>query len=281
MSVSPNQTNAKLSGRVLLVDDNHVNRMVIKAYLSENHFIVDEAEDGLAAVQAFAEHNYQLVLMDCQMPNMDGFSATAEIRRIEAEADLPACPIVALTALADEDDKTRCLKAGMSDYLSKPVDQAQLYRVLQKFLDQRQQVDTTPSTQDAAKTDGAAVDIDIERVKSVYSILGDTLNVLWTQFDVGVEDSIDRLERALGDQDRDSLKLQLHSLRGICGNLALTGLAQVCQGMENRVFQASFVELQTLLQGVKEKLKSSSAELGRQLDILREEDRDSGDQASA
>lgn len=281
MADSRNVTSGKLSGRVLLVDDNIVNRTVIKAYLGETDLIVDEAEDGLVAVQAYAEHGYQLLLMDCQMPNMNGFSATAEIRRIEAENDLPACPIIALTALNVEDDKTRCLEAGMNDFIGKPVDQAQLYRMLEKYLDQRSPVVVPPSARHPSKTGDAEMVIDIERVKAVYSILGDTLNELWTQFDIGVEDSIDRLERALADQDRDSLKLQLHSLRGICGNLALTGLAQVCQGMENKVFQAPLAELQILLQGVKEKLKSGSAELGRQLELLRDENRDLDNQSSA
>jgi signal transduction histidine kinase/CheY-like chemotaxis protein len=107
--------------RVLLVEDNAVNRLIALSMLQNMGVSVTEACDGAEAVAAFARSPFDLVLMDCQMPVMDGFDATAEIRRIEEERSLPRVPIVALTASVRETDRERCLAIGMDDFLIKPL----------------------------------------------------------------------------------------------------------------------------------------------------------------
>jgi two-component system, sensor histidine kinase and response regulator len=126
--------------RVLLVEDNFVNQEVAKAMLRKLGFEVDIAEDGQAGVEAAFAREYDLVLMDCQMPNMDGFEATAAIRSREAELHLaqntqrPHMTIVALTANAMKGDRERCLAAGMDDYLAKPFTKDQLDGMLKRWL---------------------------------------------------------------------------------------------------------------------------------------------------
>lgn len=105
--------------RLLLVEDNLVNQTVAQRMLESLGFMVDVAADGMAAVEATKSHHYSLILMDCQMPKMDGYEATRELRRIEG--DTWHTPVVAMTASAMEGDVERCLEAGMDDYLAKPV----------------------------------------------------------------------------------------------------------------------------------------------------------------
>jgi len=117
--------------RVLLADDNKINRMVALAMLDKFGCATDAVEDGRAAVEAVANNEYDLVLMDVQMPDMDGFEATTEIRRTIAHGrDLP---IIAMTAYAMEGDEARCLAAGMDGYIAKPVTLAALGRTLARW----------------------------------------------------------------------------------------------------------------------------------------------------
>ena len=119
--------------RVLLVEDNAVNQLVGGNMLTKLGFDVTVRGDGRAALQAFAESEYELVLLDCHMPEMDGFEAAREIRRLELGTGRHQT-IVALTASALEGDRERCLAAGMDDYLSKPFKAADLRSVLDRWV---------------------------------------------------------------------------------------------------------------------------------------------------
>ena len=106
--------------RVLVVEDNEINSELTVAMLQEAGFTTETAVDGREAVETYPKRSFDVILMDCQMPKMDGFQATAEIRRREKESQ--RIPIIALTAEALKGDQERCLTAGMDDYLSKPID---------------------------------------------------------------------------------------------------------------------------------------------------------------
>ncbi|MCB1736676.1 MAG: response regulator, partial [Gammaproteobacteria bacterium] len=123
-----------VSTPVLLVEDNPVNQLVTRKMLEALGVRVDVADDGRQALELLNRKSYELVLMDCQMPNVDGYEATHRWRVIEAERHLPPTPIVALTANAMEGDRERCLDAGMNDYLSKPTGRDALQAMLQRWL---------------------------------------------------------------------------------------------------------------------------------------------------
>ncbi|MEQ3696156.1 MAG: ATP-binding protein [Pseudomonadales bacterium] len=135
-----NQTKKKtydFSGRsVLLVDDNEVNRMVAELLLEEVNVSLEMAEDGLEAVAKVKDNDYEVVFMDCQMPNMDGYEATQCIRALPG--DKSSMPIIAMTANAMKGDKEKCFDVGMSDYISKPVDAQELYKLLDRWLNDDQ-----------------------------------------------------------------------------------------------------------------------------------------------
>jgi len=105
---------------VLVVEDNHVNQLVIANMLKSLGLEVETASNGVIALECMHQRDYDLILMDCQMPEMDGYQATARIRQLQRD-DQANIPIIALTANAMAEDRERCLAAGMNDYLSKPV----------------------------------------------------------------------------------------------------------------------------------------------------------------
>jgi len=136
---------ARARDRILLAENNLVNQKVATRLLERLDFRVDVVSNGRAAVDAWRQGRYDLILMDCQMPELDGYAATREIRALEGSS--ARIPIVALTAHAMKGADAECLAAGMDDYLSKPIDKDALERCLERHL-------STP--QDAAATNAAA-----------------------------------------------------------------------------------------------------------------------------
>lgn len=119
--------------RALVVDDNEVNRVITRRMLERMHVAVEVCADGSEAVRATMQDSYDIIFMDCQMPELDGYQATAEIRRQEQEQGRSSTVIVAMTANAMDGDKERCLSVGMNDYLAKPIRMEDLARMLGKY----------------------------------------------------------------------------------------------------------------------------------------------------
>jgi signal transduction histidine kinase/ActR/RegA family two-component response regulator len=118
--------------RALLAEDNVINQMVAKTLLEDAGYEVDVVEDGLKAIEAFRSASYNLILMDIQMPTMDGFEATEKIRDMEKETGRHT-PIIAMTAYAMKEDREKCLTAGMDDYISKPFKEKEFFEMLSKW----------------------------------------------------------------------------------------------------------------------------------------------------
>lgn len=124
-----------VTGHILVAEDNHINQMFVRELLKHIGCTCDIANNGDEALTSVHEKHYDLVLMDCQMPEMDGFTAAREIRRREAAGELSGRrTIIALTANALKGDRERCLQAGMNDYLSKPLQAEQLQTMLAIYL---------------------------------------------------------------------------------------------------------------------------------------------------
>jgi two-component system, sensor histidine kinase and response regulator len=121
---------------LLLAEDNPVNQEVALGILQIEGFDVTVAKNGVEAVEAFSTAAFDLVLMDCHMPELDGFEATRKIRSLEKHGNLKRVPIVALTANAMQQDREECLNAGMDDHLSKPYSRLQMRETLARWLPQ-------------------------------------------------------------------------------------------------------------------------------------------------
>jgi len=119
--------------RILVVEDNLINQKVIRIILEQNSLIYDIANDGLEAVSKYQGSKYDLILMDCQMPNLDGLQATQQIREYETKINKDRCPIVALTANAMSGDEDKCKAAGMDGFLSKPFKSQDLSNIIKKW----------------------------------------------------------------------------------------------------------------------------------------------------
>lgn len=122
-----------LGKHILLVEDNAINRHVISKMLEPTEAVIVMAEDGVKALDVLKDQSFDLILMDCQMPNMDGYECTRTIRVMEVKTGLRV-PIVAITANAYEEDKQRCLIAGMDDFIAKPINSDDLYTVIGNIL---------------------------------------------------------------------------------------------------------------------------------------------------
>jgi CheY-like chemotaxis protein/anti-sigma regulatory factor (Ser/Thr protein kinase) len=128
------QNNIKLSGHILLVEDNNANQMFMKIVLKNMNLSFDIANDGIEAIKLFKHSKYDAILMDENMPNMNGIEATKQILLYEKQNNLIHTPIIALTANALKGDRKKFLEAGMDEYITKPVDKKKLNRILGNFL---------------------------------------------------------------------------------------------------------------------------------------------------
>ena len=123
-----------LKGRILVVEDNKANQMFMKVILKNMNLEFDIANDGIEAIKKFNSNQYTLILMDENMPNMNGIEATKQILTIEKENNIKHTPIIALTANALKGDRKRFLDAGMDEYLTKPINKDKLYKILVNFI---------------------------------------------------------------------------------------------------------------------------------------------------
>ncbi len=226
----------KLSGRVLIAEDNAVNQRVALALCTRLGLRADAVGDGLEAVQALARAPYAVILMDCQMPEMDGFTATREIRRRERHLS-QRTPIIALTANAMNGDRERCLEAGMDDYLSKPIRLEALHEMLSRWLPAESEA-PAPSASPAPET---ALMPDPDFDPTILQRLGQELGsdaaaVLVDIIDQFLNDAAEGLravQEAAQAQDALALTAAAHRLKGQALTLGCTRLATCCGGCEH------------------------------------------------
>jgi CheY-like chemotaxis protein len=138
----PTEGNHLASIRILIAEDNATNQILARRMIEKIGYKVDTVANGREAIEAMGRIHYHLVLMDCQMPEMDGYEATKEIRRLENNTR--HIPVIALTANASADERSHCLSVGMDDYLSKPVRFADLTDIVKRWL-AKPSAEPTPS----------------------------------------------------------------------------------------------------------------------------------------
>ena len=223
---------------LLLVEDNPVNQKVAARTLERLGYRVAVAQNGLEALEALARKPYAAVLMDVQMPEMDGYEATAEIRKRE-ETSGRRTPIIAMTANAMQGDREKALASGMDDYLSKPVRQEELSEVLGRWVPQVDAADVArvPATEHgAARVPDGNVDerpLDPE-VLAVLRELGDD-ELLKELVEMFLDDASTRLAAlrgALDGGDAGSVEREAHTLKGSSGNMGAKKMAAICAELQ-------------------------------------------------
>jgi len=220
--------------RALLVDDYHVNRIFAEKLLRKFGFKqIDTAEDGVDALMKCNENTYDIIFMDCQMPRLDGYITTHEIRSQESSG-LKHMPIVAMTANAMIGDREKCLNAGMDDYLSKPLRAEHLRKILQTWfvLD-----DTRASiSPDKPKTEAIHVTsdlpVDMEQLRMFTDGDPEEEKALAGLFLEQAQEMIVLLEQSVGADKHDVWKSAAHRFKGSSGNLGAMPLHQLCKRAE-------------------------------------------------
>lgn len=219
--------------RILLADDNIVNQKLATLLLQQLGLQVDVVESGQAAVQAVQERAYDVILMDCQMPEMDGFEATKAIRRLESMRNRYT-PIIAVTALAMVGDKERCIAVGMDDYISKPIDRQvlniKLNHWLQKeFVVRNQELArkySLPSeTQNSADTDP----INLPELREFY---GDDLSDVLHTYVTSTENYVTAINQAVIDHNDELLAQLAHELKSSSASVGAKQLAKLSLYLE-------------------------------------------------
>jgi two-component system, sensor histidine kinase and response regulator len=274
-------TSAEVLGRILLVEDNTMNQIVGSKVLAKLGYAVDIANNGREALDAIRRGSYDAVLMDCQMPEMDGYEATAAIRRIEGGT--AHTPVIAMTAAAMDGDREACLAAGMDDYLSKPVRPNAVAAMLDRWVAgagaesraptassdnpadaaaptagspkrrsrrratehevPRRPRDETPEVASASPVDHTQ----IELLRSLDEGAGAVLGEIIDQYLMQVADGRVELQRGLDQADAGAVHHAAHTLKGASANVGATTVAAVCADLENDGYDGRLDRMATLL----------------------------------
>ncbi|WP_305783350.1 PAS domain-containing hybrid sensor histidine kinase/response regulator [Symbioplanes lichenis] len=216
-------------GTVLLVEDNDINQMVAVGVLTSLGYAADVAGDGLRACEMAAAGRYDAILMDCRMPRMDGFTATARLREREA-AGAPRTPIIAMTASALMADRERCLAAGMDDYLSKPVNPGELERALLKWIPGAPARIREPAPADAGDPVRARLDeLAGDRTPPELALV----DRLVTSFLSRAPRHLAALRAAAAEGRAGAVEEQAHTFKGAAGNIGAEAVARLCARVED------------------------------------------------
>ena len=220
-------------GRVLMVEDNQVNQRVTERQLTKLGCRVDTAGNGREAVDMGTTLPYDLILMDCQMPVMDGYEATGELRRLGVEV-----PVVALTANAMQGDREKCLAAGMDDYISKPVQREDLLRVLHRYLSPPEDEDN----EDTGQT-GVIPPINLRRIHGLSGGDEEFEREIFELFRSESRQYLTALEEAGEKMDREEAARLAHALKGAGGNVGAERFAELALALEKEAKEAAAEEL--------------------------------------
>jgi CheY-like chemotaxis protein/HPt (histidine-containing phosphotransfer) domain-containing protein len=221
-------------GHVLLVEDYPVNQMVAIRMLERSGYRVDAVNNGREAVEAFSNIPYGAVLMDVQMPEMDGYEATAEIRRREGSG--PRTPIIAMTADAMQGDRERALAAGMDDYLAKPVKHEELEAVLERWIPQPEQepLEQRSDGDSGAPEDSPALDLSVleSRRGPQRDEEPDKLARIVGLFIDDVPIRLEELRQAVERGEAQKVEETAHMLKGGSGYMGAGRMVEICAGIQ-------------------------------------------------
>ncbi|PKF62195.1 histidine kinase [Psychromonas sp. psych-6C06] len=229
----------KHATKILLVEDNKVNQMVALGVLNELGFNADVAENGLQALEILQGSSsntpYQLIYMDCQMPVMDGYQTTINIRQGDAGKRYEDIPIIAMTANAMEGDREKCLEVGMDDYIGKPIEpkllEAKLYNWLSGNVNAREEMmKLQPSELNDGQQDLQVWDQQgaLQRLVNNESLLTSLVKTFFEE----MPEKIEQLNESINEKDKQQVALLAHNIKGASANLSGLKLAHYCFQLE-------------------------------------------------
>jgi CheY-like chemotaxis protein len=223
----------RFTGRVLLVEDNVVNRKVACATLRLLGLEVVEAENGRLALDALAVERFDLVLMDMNMPVMDGLETTRHIRAAEAAGQMPGrLAIIAMTANVMQEAVEACREAGMDDFIPKPFQRSQAIDTLARWLKPTATATAVPAAPVAESMVDTAIDIAFYR--QVETTMGDEMGLLMDEFMSSSSQLLDDITRAAAEQDWTTIRRRAHAMRSSAATVGANRLAALAANLESR-----------------------------------------------
>jgi len=256
--------------RILLAEDNVVNQKVALQQLYRLGYAADSVVNGREALDALATTAYDIVLMDCQMPLMDGYETTAEIRR--REKALPTRTIIiAMTAHAMEGEREKCLSVGMDDYLSKPVKALELRRLLERWIaapaQQQERVLTDPSVADPTEQT-----FDPSRLASFRELQQesspDLIAELIELYTKDTKERLTELHTAMDNEDMSGLRETVHHLKGSSGSLGIRRMAILCAQFEEELVSNELAGAKIMLAQLEEEFERVEPVLASALQLV-------------
>ncbi len=244
--------------RILLVEDNPVNRAVATRILQKWHHHIETASNGRIALDMLAEQSFDLVLMDVQMPEMDGLEATRCIRRDDRFCSIP---VVAMTAHALAGDRDRCINAGMDDYLTKPIDASELRKTINKWV-QKPNKDSAMSEMNAqpqndrgqqAQAEKNPLDIEraLEQLGGDQKLFDEVVEI----FLETVPDNLRRLEEAINTASVEMIRMVAHSLKGAASNICAEPVRDLAAQLEEAAASESIASAQQMADDLKHEIE--------------------------
>jgi PAS domain S-box-containing protein len=232
--------NAIRGARILLVEDNEINQQLAQELLEDAGFMVMTANNGLEALSFLQKEKFDAVLMDVQMPLMDGYQATEEIRKQDRFADLP---IVALTSHAMAGDREKSFEVGMTDHISKPINPDQLFSILlslikpdnrafpHRFIDQRKQKYTDDKSQFMSNLPGIDVKTGLAHAGGKQRFYKSLLSKFKRDF----SDFSSRIQNAINEGETESALVLTHTIKGVSGNIGAQDLERIASDLESAI----------------------------------------------
>ncbi|MDA3971149.1 MAG: response regulator, partial [Desulfobulbaceae bacterium] len=246
--------------RVLLVEDNKINQQVAREILEQAGLAVDLANDGKEAVELAEKHKYDVIIMDIQMPIMDGFAATKKIRN--SKSATRNVPIVAMTAHAMAGDRAKSIAAGMVDHVPKPIDPAELYRVLLKWIkpdkgrpkgksrrEKKLKISATPMP---ASLPGIDIVNGLSRVGGNKDLYRGLLKDFYKEYG----DAAGKIKESLGKEDKELGVRLAHTVKGVAGNLGAEPLQAAGADLEAAIKDNTLDNIEELLDVFAQNLKT-------------------------
>ena len=248
--------------RILLAEDNPTNQKVMKKMIKKAGYQIKVVDNGKLAIEALEHGEYDLVLMDVRMPEMDGYEATKVIRNNEANER--HIPVIALTASVMKGDRDQCLKAGMDDYISKPVNPQQLRKLIEKWAeDQDKQEEKVVSTFTPERNEADPIDLKavLQTLDSDRKLVMDVLN----EFLSNLTGQLEKLYDAIGADDAKVVENEAHGINGAAGILSANRTAAIAQRLQE-------IGQSGNLSGAMELLKELKGEIGCLREYVRRPD---------
>lgn len=249
---SESEIRKKSNVHILLAEDNIINQKVAMRILEKLGFHADVVTNGLNAVNAIKTSQYDLILMDCQMPTMDGYAATQQIRKMEEQQHSHHIPIVAMTAYALKEDRDKCIESGMDDYIAKPIDTNVLESVLKHWLHLgKETTDEKISDLEKSKSSGGSIGtailIDISRIP------GDKQNVInyIRAYNKATQLHLAQLDKAITHRDILLTQRLLSEISTEAYDLGISQIHVLCKNAEEKITQYNWDSAIAIVQAIK------------------------------